>query len=230
MSHVYTKGDYFSQEAQFLRYDENHPVVQAGLIEENARLVDYAGPYFPGTLEGTSPRVRIQALHPRYLRPKHAQRADKILAQYPITSSDNVMVFGAGFGWLCEALIAKTGCTCFGVEPSQYVHDTKALSPDEWLIDGIVAAGLDPALGNGLIVFNDFTDPNPRTTATLDQKDVREVKERKDIRRDRGEVTHIITEEVWQILSAVEQSDYMNAFTTEWPAAQIIHYMDAQVF
>jgi hypothetical protein len=217
MSHVYEKAEYTAAYGAFLRYPNG------------IRLANYKGPEFPGTLEGILPPVTVRLhYHPLTQRPAASQRADSILSSYPITNTDKVIVFGCGFGWLCEALIAKTGCVCTGLEPSQYVAANKGLSADDELIESIVASGLDHTSGHGLKIFTDFSDPAPRTSADIDQREVKEIKDRRDLKKDRGEYNTVITEEVWQLLTAQEQADYTDAFNF-LGATRIIHVVDGVV-
>lgn len=157
-------------------------------------------------------------------------RLDKILAKYPLVATDSVLVFGAGFGWLCEKIIERIGCLCIGIDTSEYIHLNKDLSPDDELQESIEAAGLgitDGALGQE--IWEKFKQMAPRTTAILLQEDLLSQPSMNAVKKalENKWPTHIITEEVWQLLSDTEKTDLQAAFDSI--GATIIHVIDGVV-
>ena len=219
----YTKADFFSQYAQFLRYPDGRC------------LAGYRGPEFPETklqdADGNylHPPITIKAFSPQLGRMLAAGRADMILAAHIITADDRVLVFGSGFGWTCEELIARTGCSCIGVDLSQYVQDTKDLSPDAALIEAIHADGLSEATGPGLKVYNDFKDSGPMSSAVVLQADLKDAQARDDVRKAFGDQapTYVVTEDVWQIVPPIDQQTYKAIFDA-WGAVTV-HFIDNRV-
>lgn len=205
---VYDKADFYASYGVYLTYPDGR------------RLAGYRGPEFEGAVT-----IRLH-YHPLVQKRNAEIKADKIIAQYGITSSDKVMIFGAGFGWLGEALTEKTGCKSVGVELSQYIHDTKDTSPDDELQEAIEAGGLSITKGDGLKVFTDFKQGNvARTSVTLLQETLSNKRSRDTIKGVlKSAPTHIITEEVWQTLNDMERESYNTSFTSI--GGEVIHIIE----
>ena len=161
--------------------------------------------------------------HPNVLKPKKvilAQRlVDYFIAQsVPLTASDRLVIIGGAFGWLGEALEDLIpGIEAVSVDMSQYVQDTKDFSPDDELIEDLVAKGYDHNLANsvGEFLHQKFSDPNPRSRngAKVLQEDLATQKSRNEVRKvlQQADPTRVITEEVWQILTQTEKDLYTAA-------------------
>ena len=203
----------------------------------NARLVNYHGPEFPGSLDPGAPGVTLQLhWHPLARQSVAAEVGAKILAAYTITANDKVCVFGCGFDYLGSWLRDNIGCEVVGVDLSQYVQDYKDLSPNLELIEEIQAQGLDETVGNGLLLFNMFSVGALATYADtiIVQGDVKNVQVRNQIKQQLGNKnpTVVITDDVWQTLTPQEQADYQAALES-WvninTGGQVIHYINGVV-
>lgn len=144
------------------------------------------------------------------------QYIPKLLSKLNLTSADRVLVVGAGFGWLCEELIKQTGCTCIGTDTSDYIEDNKTLSPNDELLESIVAGGfaVDDG-GYGQEVWELFGQTKARTTATIEKEDLLTKGSENRVKNVLGgDPTHIITEEMWQLLTQPEKEDLIRAFAS----------------
>lgn len=213
----YEKAEFTAAYAVSLRYPNG------------IRLQNYKGPEFPGTLEGTAPPVTVRLhYHPLVQRPAAVQRLASILDRHTITAADRVLVFGCGFGWLAEVLTDQIGCKAVGIDLSQYVQDMKDTSANDELSEAIQASGLEPTTGHGLKIMQDFSDSGPRTRATVLQGDMQNKGVRNAVKRELGgDPTVVITEEVWQLLTAQEQNTYTGVFSTL--GAAVAHVIDGVV-
>lgn len=167
--------------------------------------------------------------HPAVLSEYFDKHAQMIIdgVTNPIDASSHVVIFGSGFGWLCEKLVALTGCTCVGVDTSDYIAQNKDLSPDDELEESIVAAGLDKNSGMGQQVFDQFSKPGPRTTADVRQLDLAVKRDQNILKRDLPNVTHMISEEVWQVIDANTQQEVTSFFNNNYPGIEIHHIIDS---
>lgn len=166
--------------------------------------------------------------HPRVIKPITKTRVDELFKKYSFTATDKVVVFGAGFGWLCEELESRIGCSTIGIDPSTYVVDNKDLSPDDELLESIIAAGLNITEDPGKQIWEQFSQPGvARTTANIQDLDLTTSKDRNALGRDFGIPTHIITEEVWQLFTPQEQTDFTTAFGKV--GGTLIHIIDGVI-
>jgi hypothetical protein len=191
----------------------------------NYKLARLQHPGLFGTDEPVTLRLHY---HPLRERISADQRADKIIAAKGITADDSLVIFGGAYGWLGEALIAKTGCAAISVDTSQYVHNTKDASPDDDLIESIRASGYDETAGIGLQLFNWFSDPTPRASITVLNEDLSNGKSLKAVRDALPRLpTRVITEEVWQTLPPEEQTLYADRIAKL--NVELIHVIDGIV-
>lgn len=166
--------------------------------------------------------------HPHAMKPFVEMRMDKILEQYLFTSLDRVVVFGSGFGWLCEELENRFGCSTIGIDPSPYILDNKDLSPDDELLEALTAAGYTTTEDPGKQIWEYLSQPGvPRTTANIVDYDLRKAGDKNKLIKEFGEPTHIITEEVWQTLTDEERTAYQAEFDNL--GAISIHVIDGAV-
>lgn len=80
-----------------------------------------------------------------------------------------LVIVGAGFGWLAEALEQNGFTRVAGIDTSPYIHSDKNNSEASDYDKAIVAAGLDPNSGEGARVKADLisrTGSGPRTRAS----------------------------------------------------------------
>ena len=176
---------------------------------------------------------------PAAIKPLAEHNAALLVQHYidqgtPLTSDSTVAVIGGAFGWLGEALEDLVpGLEACSLDTSQYVQDVKALSPDDELIENITASGYDHTLPNsvGEWLFNTFSDPNPRSRSPerVAQNDLSTVKLRNDARKlfQKNAIDHIITEEVWQLLTQEEQTRYTAAAADY--GATLTHIIDGVI-
>ncbi len=189
------------------------------------RLARLKHPALLGVPDAVSLRLHY---HPLRERVSAEQRADKLIAAKNIVATDSLIIFGGSFGWLGEALIAKTGCAAMSIDVSQYVQDTKDISPDDELIESIQAEGYDETTGVGLKLFNWFSDPAPRASITVLNEDMANGGSRARIRASLPRnPTRIITEEVWQVLTPEEQATYQSRI--DQFGLELIHIIDGVI-
>lgn len=164
-------------------------------------------PEFPG--ESITLRLHY---HPLVYRGEAARKAQLLVDKGLVSSPDNLVIIGGAFGWLGEALVSLTGCEAVSTDLSQYIQDTKDLSPDDELIESIRASGYNEAGGVGLFLFNKFSDLSPRSTMPVLKEDMASNKSRNSVERALPNIpTRIITEEVWQILPQESKDAYESA-------------------
>ena len=176
---------------------------------------------------------------PAAIKPLAEHNAALLVQHYidqgtPLTSNSTVAVIGGAFGWLGEALEDLVpGLEACSLDTSQYVQDVKSLSPDDELIENITASGYDHTLPNsvGEWLFNTFSDPAPRSRSPerIAQNDLSTVKLRNDARKlfQKQAIDHIITEEVWQLLTQEEQTRYTAAAADY--GATLTHIIDGVI-
>lgn len=165
--------------------------------------------------------------HPKVMKDYTTKRLDNILKKYSFTSTDKVLVFGAGFGWLCEELESRFGCATIGLDNSPYILDNKSLSPNDELLEAITGANLTITEDPGKQIWEQFSDSNPRSIANVQNIDLTSNKDRNALIRDFGTPTHIITEEVWQLLTLAEQDQFTAIFSDL--GSTVIHVIDGVV-
>lgn len=167
--------------------------------------------------------------HPLIIKPEAQKRAQLLIDAGLVDANSSLVIVGGAFGWLAEALrVMVPGLAAVTIDLSQYVQDVKGVSPDDELIETIQAIGYDHTVSGsiGEWIFNQFTDPNPRSAdiITVLQEDMSNNGSRNRIRAKLPrDCTRIITEEVWQVMDATEQG-YVNDASTAWsiPVTHII--------
>ena len=201
----------------------------------NKRLAQYRE---PGLFGGQKITIRLH-YHPAVIKPESVIKAQRVIDYLitqgtPLTAADRLVIVGGAFGWLGEALEDLIpGLQAVSVDLSQYVQDTKDLSPDDELIESIVAEGYDHTVPSsvGEFLFNSFHDPNPRSRdgSKVLQEDLSSVKSRNAVRKalQSTDPTRIITEEVWQILTQAEQDKY-TAAAASW-GVPLTHIIDGVI-
>lgn len=180
----------------------------------NYRFARFKSP----SIEGGAEMTCILHYHPAAMKPNKAALAQRVIQHYidqgtPLTGTSTVAVIGGAFGWLGEALEDLVpGLEASSLDTSQYVQDVKALSPDDELQEQLEADGYDISTGPGLYMFDKFKDANPRSRRPemIAQNDLSTVKLRNDARKmfQKNDIDHIITEEVWQLLTQEEKDRY----------------------
>ena len=161
--------------------------------------------YLPSVIQTGRPEVRLN-YYSHFMRPILANRWDNIVSNIlDITSSDKVVVMGAAFGWGVDRLIELTGCEAVGLDISDYVESDKTISEDADLIAAIQLVGLDETVGRGLETFNFYSNPNPRTTATIFKEDLLTPASRQRVKTGMNnfDQTLIITEDMFQDLTSL---------------------------
>ena len=226
---AYEKADFWATYRSYCRTTDRWRMARfrAASLEG---LVDY-NPELGVTLK--------QHYVPASIKPEAARKAALLVQHYidqgtPLTSDSTVAVIGGAFGWLGEALEDLVpGLEACSLDTSQYVQDVKALSPDDELIENITASGYDHTLPNsvGEWLFNTFSDPAPRSRSPerVAQNDLSTVKLRNDARKlfQKNAIDHIITEEVWQLLTQEERTRY-TAAAGEY-GATLTHIIDGAI-
>lgn len=197
----------------------------------------YANFRSPGVLNGAAITLRLH-YHPLVQKPSKAILAQRLVDHFiavgnPLMPSDRLVIIGGAFGWTGEALEDLiTGLDVVSIDLSQYVQDTKDLSPDDELTESIEAEGHAVNDGGvGQFLFNKFTDPNPRSRngGRVLQEDLTSVKSRNAVKKalQQTNPTRVITEEVWQILTQGEQDQYTTA-AQAW-GVSLTHIIDGVI-
>ncbi len=148
--------------------------------------------------------------------------AAKLLQTLNLTSSHNVLLVGATFGWLAEALIALgVPVTC--IEASTWVQSVK--DQDE---AGDIEAALDLAgVTSGHAMRQQFLDKlvaGPRATLPILDEDGLTRGSRQRI-RNVGTFTHIITKNVLSWLHDDEATNLSDALHQINVASQVVHFV-----
>ncbi len=135
-----------------------------------------------------------------------------------ISSTDEVCVVGAGFGWGVDAIIAETGATVVGIDISQYIADEQGNSEDAEIRAEITAVGLDPDAGRGADVLAFASDGQPRSNVVVLQNDASTGPQRQVIRTALGGswpsvcIAENIIEDSWTDTDIVNLRNAMNGF------------------
>lgn len=134
---------------------------------------------------------------------------DFLVPELSLTSTDRVVVVGAGFGWGVEKLEELTNCTAVGLDISDYIHGAKGVSEEAEVIAAIAASGYDHTTGHGLEVYNAVLT-QPRNKTNVINEGMYSNKSRNEVKRQLGNQlpTWIITEDMI--------SDFSDAEILEW--------------
>lgn len=219
---AYEKADFYAAYGIYAR----DPVT--GIRYANATI-----PEFPG--ETITLRLHY---HPAVKKTDRAIMAGRLVDYFinqgsPLVATDKLVVIGGAFGWLGEALEDQIiGLEVVTIDLSQYVQDSKDQSPDDELIESIIAVGYTITDGYvGQYLFERFTDPAPRSRdgSKILQEDLTTTKSRNSVRKAlrQADPTRIITEEVWQILSQADKDQY-TAAAANW-GVPLTHIIDGVI-
>jgi hypothetical protein len=179
----------------------------------------------------TRPEVRVH--YHRYIKwPQARRRATKLIAALGWTTPGPKMVIvGAGFSWLAEALEVDHGFThVVGIDISSYIQAEKDNTEDAEIETEITSVGLNPASGEGLGLKNKLSDGGARTRASkgclnndLSTGQMRqEVKQALDLQGNTPPDV-IFTESVIENLTDAEFQFESNRLQ-DW-AGQLIHFV-----
>ena len=115
----------------------------------------------------TRDEVRVH-YHRAILWPQARLRATRLIATLGwVTPGPKMVIVGAGFSWLAEALEVDHGFThVVGVDISGYIQAEKDNTEEAELNAEISAVGLDPASGDGLVLKGKLHDGGVRTRAS----------------------------------------------------------------
>ncbi len=156
--------------------------------------------------------------------------ADRLIAHSSITSNDSIILVGGAFGWTGEWIEQKTGASVVSVDTSSWINADQANSGDDELREAIIAGGLDPDSGFGLEIFNKFSDPLPRcriSGGVINEDMSNNGSRQRIIAKLPKAPTLIITEEMWQLLTPAEQTEYADRLTNFGVA--VVHVIDNQI-
>jgi len=135
-----------------------------------------------------------------------------------ILSTDDVCVFGAGFGWGVDAIIAETGATVVGIDISDYIFAEQANTEETELRAEISAVGLDPDTGRGLELMGILYDAQPRSNVVILQEDGANAGSRLAIRTALGNnnpsvcIAEDIIDDTWTDIDIENLRNGMNGF------------------
>lgn len=149
---------------------------------------------------GGRPEVRLH-YHHGVVAPYLQARWSQLIPYFNLTSSDIVLLVGAGFGWSNEYLQEQIpGITAVGVDISDYIITEKDNTEDAEIDAKIVAVGLNPAIGRGLQIKNKYSRGSgvARSQSIIIQEDAKTNQSRNRIRQALGNTwpTWIFTEDL----------------------------------
>jgi hypothetical protein len=206
-------------------------------FDDTRRLDQYRNPTLLGGLVDYDPIAGVTIFvhyHPNKWREWRYALAQEYVDWFaaegdPLTGTDCIVIFGGAFNWTGEGLEDLVpGLEAVCVDLSNWVDTVKGQSPDDELIEAIIEAGYDHTLPNsvGEFVFNRCAESAPRSR-NVDKITIADLSKNGDRNRvkrifQRNEVTRIITEDVWSLLTAQEQVE-MTAAAASY-GAQLVHY------
>ena len=186
--------------------------------------------YHEAALFGEGVYVTLQlGYHPLTVRPICEQRSARIIEECGLTSESSVAIVGGAYGWTGEAMMRQLpGLDAVSVDISSYIHATKNLSPDAELVECIRASGYDETAGIGLQLFEWFSDPEPLAKIPVLNERLDTVSSRKRVNAALSRpVTHVLTEDMWQLLTPEEQIEYEERLALL--GDEVIHYFDGRL-
>jgi len=141
----------------------------------------------PPPAEGRSPvRLRYHKLLMQPILASMWATLAPILAPN-ISSTDEVCVVGAGFGWGVDAIIVETGAVnVVGIDISQYIADEQGNTEEAEIRAEISAVGLDPDIGRGADILAFASDGLPRSNVIVLNNDAASGPQRQAIRQALG--------------------------------------------
>ena len=171
----------------------------------------------------TRPGIRLH--YNRYvLYPEMLRRAQALVQIMGITTADRVLIVGCGFGWTAEAM-AGLGYTVVGTDVSSYIQGSKDLSEDSDISSAITAVGLDPTAGEGLVHFNRLKGDGVRTRAKVLNEDSLSTRSRNTVKRELGDPTVAITEDLVTSLSDSECAVLQSEIVKYASGIRVCHFL-----
>ena len=153
--------------------------------------------------------------------------ADRVIAHSNITADDSIILFGGAFGWLGEWIEQKTGAAVVSVDVSTWVNATQNDDQDIKIQEAIEADGLTISSGPGKYIYDKLKDPGPacRISGGVINEDLKNNGSRQRvIAKLPRNPTLIITEEVWQVLTDAEKTEYTTRLTNF--GIPVLHIID----
>ena len=156
--------------------------------------------------------------HKFFMAPWLSNRWTKLQTVLGILPGDEVVVFGAGFGWSVDAIIAQTGATVVGIDISQHIADEQANTEDTEVRAAIITGGLDPDIGRGAEVLAFVSDGQPRSNVIVLQNDGSDNTQRQAIRVALGNTNPTVSiaddmiDDDWTDTDIVNLRNAMNGF------------------
>lgn len=175
---------------------------------------------------GTRQDVRVGYVR-AVLFPDAVNRAAKLAELFGWTpAATRLVIFGAGYGWLAEALAVNHGLSVAALDTSTLIQANKGRSDAGEIEARITAAGLDPRTGRGAEIRNRLVDGFPRSRITIYNEDLSNNASRNRIKQQafsNGTPTDCLSEFVLESLTDAEctaASQKLHAFS---PTTRIIH-------
>lgn len=171
----------------------------------------------------TRPGIRLH--YNRYVMyPEMLRRAQALVEILGITPADRVLIIGCGFGWTAEAM-AGLGYNVVGTDVSPYIQSNKDLSEDAEISSAISATGLSPTSGEGLVHFNRLKGDGTRTRAKVLNEDSLTTRSRNAVKRELGDPTVVITEDLVTSLSDSECATLQNEIVKYANGIKVCHFV-----
>lgn len=173
-------------------------------------------------------RPGITLHYNRYsMLPDLQRRADFFISHLGLTTSDRILIVGAGFGWTVE-ILQERGYNAVGTDISDYIFSTKDTSEDAEIAAAIQAVGLDPTQGEGLLHFQRLGGgAGPRTkTSKLLKEDSSTNASRNRVKSALGGFpTVAISEDVVTSLTDAECASLHNFIQRYDDTTRVVHFL-----
>lgn len=182
---------------------------------------------------GTRQRVKLN-YHRAVMYPLCEARATALVNHFAWPTTTRILVVGAGFGWLAEALETNHGYSnVITADVSSWIQSAQDTDEEADVDAAISAVGLDPASGEGLALKNQLHTPGNRRrhSRPIEDESLRNQGSRNRIRSLLGDINVGISEDVLPTLSDAEILDVSSDIDAINQAVQIerihlVHVLD----
>lgn len=159
--------------------------------------------------------------------PELQRRADFFISHLGLTTSDRILIVGAGFGWTVE-ILQERGYNAVGTDISDYIFSSKDTPEDDEIAAAISAVGLDPTQGEGLLHFQRLgggAGPRCKTTKLLREDSASNPSRNRVKTALGGFPTVAITEDVVTSLTDAECASLHTAIQRYDNTTRVVHFL-----